>query len=214
MSIISIVFSTEFIIATASYAIIIMLALPCFDRIHRVLEHSLLQWSWDKIGMPFLRAVLMLLFLLLSYPVIFAISDAPPVIALLDNDELRVNYLINLIFVVTLLFPLIPVLGKWEELILPAQAITASAMLFSWLAADLGFKNIHYWPGIITVISILVIAFLSHWLALAVSHFLGDAIDEKFSVEHAGHLLSRALVLFMQSPAILLYGSALGRQLN
>mgnify|MGYP005641398805 FL=1 len=129
MSIISIVFSTEFIIATASYAIIIMLALPCFDRIHRVLEHSLLQWSWDKIGMPFLRAVLMLLFLLLSYPVIFAISDAPPVIALLDNDELRVNYLINLIFVVTLLFPLIPVLGKWEELILPAQAITASAML-------------------------------------------------------------------------------------
>jgi hypothetical protein len=214
MSIISIVFSTEFIIATASYAIIIMLALPCFDRIHRVLEHSILQWSWDKIGMPFLRAVLMLLFLLLAYPVIFAISDAPPVIALLDNDELRVNYLINLIFVVTLLFPLIPVLGKWEELILPAQAITASAMLFSWLAADLGFKNIQYWPGIITVISILVIAFLSHWLALAVSHFLGDAIDEKFSVEHAGHLLSRALVLFMQSPAILLYSAALGRQLN
>jgi hypothetical protein len=214
MSIISIVFSTEFIIATASYAIIIMLALPCFDRIHRVLEHSILQWSWDKIGMPFLRAVLMLLFLLLAYPVIFAISDAPPVIALLDNDELRVNYLINLIFVVTLLFPLIPVLGKWEELILPAQAITASAMLFSWLAADLGIKNIQYWPGIITVISILVIAFLSHWLALAVSHFLGDAIDEKFSVEHAGHLLSRALVLFMQSPAILLYSAALGRQLN
>jgi hypothetical protein len=214
MSIISIVFSTEFIIATASYAIIIMLALPCFDRIHRALEHSLLQWSWDKIGMPFLRAVLMLLFLLLAYPVIFAISDAPAVIALLDNDELRVNYLINLIFVVTLLFPLIPVLGKWEELILPAQAITASAMLFSWVAADLGFKNIHYWPDIITVISILVIAFVSHWLALAVSHYLGDAIDEKFSVEHTGHLLSRALVLFMQSPAILLYSAALGRQLN
>ncbi len=214
MSIISIVFSTEFIIATASYAIIIMLALPCFDRIHRVLEHSVLQWSWDKIGMPFLRAVLMLLFLLLAYPVIFAISDAPPVIALLDSDELRINYLINLIFVVTLMFPLIPVLGKWEELILPAQAITASAMLFSWLAADLGIQGIHYWPDIITVVSILVLAFLSHWLALAVSHDLGDAIDEKLSVEHSGHLLSRARVLFMQSPAILLYSSALGRQLS
>jgi len=54
----------------------------------------------------------------------------------------------------------------------------------------------------------------THWLAQAASHYLGDAIDEKFSVEHAGHLLSRALVLFMQSPAILLYSSALGRQLS
>ena len=214
MSIVQIVFSTEFIFAAGTYAVIIMLALPCFDRIHRALEHSVLQWPWDHIGMPLLRAALMLLFILLAYPLIFAIADAPSIGTLLDNDERRVNYLINLLFLVTLLFPLIPVLGEWEELILPAQAIAACSLLFTWLAAAQGLSNIRYWPGINTVVYILVLAFVTHKLAQAVSHYLGESIDEKFNITDAGQLLSRALVLFMQSPAILLYSAALGRQLN
>jgi hypothetical protein len=214
MSIIQIVFSTEFIFAASAYAIIIMLALPCFDRIHGALDHSVLQWPWDHIGMPLLRAALMLVFILLAYPHIFAIADAPSIGTLLDSGERRVNYLINLLFLVTLLFPLVPVLGEWEELILPAQAIAACSLLFSWLAAAQGLSNIHYWPGINTVVYILVLAFVTHWLALAISHYLGEAIDEKFNVTDAGHLLSRTLVLFMQSPAILLFSVALGRQLN
>jgi hypothetical protein len=214
VSIIQIVFSTEFIIATASYAFLIMPAILCFDRIHTALDHSSLQWAWDRIGMPLLRAGLMLLFILLAYPVIFAIDDVPPVTSLLDTNEPRLNYLVNLLFLVTLLFPVIPILGKWEELILPAQAICASAMLFSWLAADLGVKGVSYWPGINTLILIVLIAFITHWLAVTVSHYLGEAVDEKLNIRDSGLILSRALILFMQSPAILLFSVALGRQLS
>jgi len=213
MSIFQIVFSADFIFALGVYAITIMLALPSFDKIHKALGHSMLQWPWDHIGMPLLRSALMLLFILLAYPIIFAITDAPSITELLDGNEKRVNYLINLLFLVTLLFPLIPVVGEWEELVLPAQAIAACMLLFSWLATELGVVNIQYWPGIDIVLYILVLAFVTYWMAIALSHYLGEFIDEKFNVTDAGNLISRAIVLFMQSPAILIFSAALGRQL-
>jgi hypothetical protein len=214
MSVFHIILSTKFIIAIGVYAITIVLGLLCFNKIHSSLDHSILQWPWDNIGMPLFRAALMLVFILLAYPLIFAIADAPSLQTLLDTDERRVNYLVNLLFLITLLFPLVPVLGKWEELILPTQAIAASATLFSWLAAHQGITDIQYWPGLNTALYILVLAFVTHWLAVIAFQYLGEAIDEKFNVTNAGQLLSRALVLFMQSPAILIYCAALGRQLN
>lgn len=214
MSVFHIILSAKFITAIGVYAITIVLGLLCFNKIHNALDHSILQWPWDNIGMPLLRAALMLVFILLAYPLIFALVDAPSISTLLDANERRVNYLINILFLVTLLFPFIPVLGKWEELILPAQAIAASAMLFSWLAAYQGITDIQYWPGLYTALYILVLAFVTHWLAITAFQYLGETIDEKFNVTNAGQLLSRAFVLFMQSPAILIYCAALGRQLN
>jgi len=214
MSVFQVILSVKFIFAIGVYAITIVLGLLCYNKIHSALDHSILQWPWDNIGMPLLRATLMLVFILLAYPLIFAIADAPSISTLLDAHEKRVNYLINLLFLVTLLFPLIPVLGKCDELILPAQAIAASAMLFSWLAAHQGITDIQYWPGLNTALYILVLVFVTHWLAVTAFQYPGAAIDEKFNVTHAGQLLSRALVLFMQSPAILIYCAALGRQLN
>jgi len=213
MSIISIVFSTEYVSATVIYAVVIIICLPCFARIRGRLEDSLSQWSWDNIAAPLLRTFLIILFLLLAYPIIFSIKDAPHILILLKAEDLRINYLINLIFVVTILFPLIPVIGKWEQLILPIQSITASAMLFSWLASDLGVTDIHYLPDLFSLFIIIGLAFLSYWLAQKIAHFFGNAIDEKLNIKDSGTLLSRALILFMQSPAILVYCSALGRQL-
>ncbi len=214
MSIFQIVLSAEFIFALGIYAITIMVALPCFDRIHTALGHSVLQWPWDHIGMPLLRAALMMIFTLLAYPIIFGLNEAPSLIELHHGNEQRLNYLINILFLVTLFLPVMPVLGDWEELVLPIQAITACCLLFSWLVAELGISDIRYWPGLSVALYILILAFATHWMALALSHYLGEIIDEKFSVTDSGHLLSRALVLLMQSPAILIFSAALGRQLT
>jgi hypothetical protein len=213
MSIISIVFSTEYIFATVIYALVIIICLPCFTRIRGLLGGALSLWCWDNIAAPLLRTFLILFFLLLAYPIIFAVKDSPHILALLKAEDLRINYLINLIFVVTILFPLIPILGKREELILPIQAITASAMLFSWLASELGVADIRYLPGLYSLLTIVALAFLTYWLAQKIAHYFGDAIDEKLNLKDSGTLLSRALILFMQSPAIAVYCSALGRQL-
>jgi hypothetical protein len=88
----------------------------------------------------------MLIFFLMAYLTIFGIVDAPPLAALFNENATRVNYLVNMFFLTTLLFPLIPVIGKWEELILPVEAIAASSVLFSWTAADIGISTVHYWP--------------------------------------------------------------------
>jgi hypothetical protein len=214
MSIVQIVFSAKFVFALGVYAVFIVIALLCFNRIHMALEHSILQWPWDNIGMPLLRAALILVFILLAYPIIFGMEDAPSIATLIDTSEGRINYLINILFLITLLFPLVPLLGKWEELILPAQAIAACALLFSWITPGLEPGSIHYWPGLGTLLLILVLAFITHWLAQILSHYLGEVMDENFNVEQSGLLLSRALVLFMQSPAILLFSVALGRQIG
>ena len=214
MTILQIIFSTDFLLALGIYSFMVILTLRYLGNVHENLAHSVLQWPWVNIGLPLLRSALMLIFILIAYPTLFGIADAPPLAALFDANTTRVNYLVNILFLTTLLFPLIPVIGKWEELILPVQAIAASSMLFSWTAAEAGISVVQYWPGFLTILYILVWAFITHWLTRAGSHYLGEAIDSKYNVEYSGELLSRSILLILQSPAIVIFSAALGRQLN
>ncbi|MEE8321608.1 MAG: hypothetical protein V3R68_07210, partial [Gammaproteobacteria bacterium] len=89
------------------YFLSILIGIPLFDWIHKKLDNITLQFFWDHIGMPLLRTVLILIFIFLAYPLIFGISDAPSLSALLAADDMRIHYIINAVFVVTLFFPLI-----------------------------------------------------------------------------------------------------------
>lgn len=146
MTILQIIFNTDFMLALTIYSLLVILTLRYLGNIHEHLTHSVLQWPWANIGLSLLRSALMLIFILTAYPTIFGIVDAPPLAALFNENATRVNYLVNMLFVTTLLFPLIPIIGKWEELILPVQAIAASSVLFSWTAAEIGISTVHYWP--------------------------------------------------------------------
>jgi hypothetical protein len=213
MSVLEIVFSARFLAALSIYGILIAVILPYLDRIHDRLEHPVLQWKWDHIAMPLLQVVLLLLFILMAYPVIFGIPEAPPLSALLARDELRINYLVNLLFVVSLFFPLIPVAGNWHELILPLQGIAASMMIFSWLAASLGVARYNFWPGWYVVLFCLAFGVISRWLAAYIAMMVGNKLDKAFNVLDSGELFSRGLILLMQSPVILAFSSGLGKQL-
>lgn len=213
MSPIQIIFSADFMIAMLVYGIAIIICMPLFDRIHNSLNHSTLQWSWDHIGMPLLQAGLMVLFIVIAYPLIFGLKDAPSITSLIVQEELRLNHLINLIFILTLLFPLIPVIGTWGELVLPIQGIVACMLIFSWLADQRGLAQYSFWPGLEVIFYCLILAIITHWLAINLSRFIGHKFDETFNVTDSGELFSRSLVLFMQSPVILLFSTGLGKQL-
>ena len=213
MSIIQIMLSVDFLLALSVYADLVVVSVPCFNAMHRQLQNTILDWPWEHIARPLLRALLMIIFIALAYPVIFGLSEAPALFDVLAKGGHRLNLLLNLMFLVTLVFPILPIIGNQDELILPAQAILACSLLFSWLAAETGVPDVHYWPGILPLLFILVIAFISHWLASFLSHHAGHYVDEKFSLAESSDLLSRAFILFMQSPAILLYSAALGKQL-
>ncbi len=213
MSIIQILFSSDLVCAYLVYLGSILIFIPLFEWIHRKLDYFVLQWAWDHIGMPQLRAVLMVIFIFIAYPLIFGLSDAPPLSTLLAVDDMRIHYMINTVFVLTLLFPLIPVIGNWDEFILPAQGIAASLLLFSWLSEAREISDVSYWPGFNTLACMLVIAIGTHWLAVSVSSHLGHLLDKKFHVLDSGGIISRGIILFMQSPSILIFSLALGRQL-
>ena len=212
MSVIQIILSGQVLAAALVYALASMGGIILFEFIHQRLDNAVLQWQWDHIGMPLLRAGLMLLFIALAWPALFGLGGVPSLGELLARDDLRFSYLLDLVFIITLLFPLIPVIGAWEELILPLQGVTAAAMTFNWLAGAAGKTGVHYWPGLGTLALMVAVALVSHWLALTVSHGLGERLDKKFNVQHSGLLLSRALVLVMQYPVIVIYSHALGQQ--
>jgi hypothetical protein len=214
MSIIEILLSADFLTALFIYVLVITISLPLLEKIHASLKHPFLEWQWDHVVIPLYRAAMMILFLLLAYPVIFAVEEAPAISALLSENDLRLDYLINLLFVVSLFFPLLPVIGNWHELILPLQGILASMMIFSWLAQNLSVTDYSFWPGWEVIMACLFFGILTHWAASHIASYIGQRLDRRFNVLDSGDLLAGGLILIMQSPVILIYSVGLGSQLN
>ena len=213
MSLLQIILSDRFIVAVIVYGLATLLLFPLSVHISNILENPILFWIWDRIAIPLMQVLLLILFICLSYPLIFGMQQAPSIGTLLHGGELRMNNLVNILFLITLLFPLLPVFGRRHELILPLQAIVAVMMIFGWLAHELGIEHISFWPGTRNVILILIVAILAYRLTIKFAAVAGHRLDERFNVVQSGALISRCLILFMQSPAILIYSAGLGRQI-
>jgi hypothetical protein len=213
MSIFEQIFSQQFLIAFIIYAVLIAILFPLSARIHDRLENTILQWKWNHIAMPLFQAALLMIFILLTYPLIFGVEQAPSITSLLSQDDLRINYLVNLLFIISLIFPFIPVIGNLQELILPMQGIAASMMIFSWLALSLGVTEYSFWPGWDVIFYCMIIGVLTHWLAIYIAHLIGHRIDQHYNVIGSGELFSRGLILLMQCPVVLIFSAGLGKQL-
>lgn len=207
-------FHQQTFFAIVLYCIAVIMALYLFTYIHKKLDNNLLQYAWDKIGVPLIRACLIVGLILLVYPVNFGIESAPSIHDLLAVDGKRTNFLVNIIFLLTFAFPLIPVLGKWEELIIPLQGILASMIIFRWLCHQLEIEHYSLFPDINTWFFILIISLITHWLAKYVSAEFGEYLDELYHREGFQVLVFKAVVLIMQSPVIFIFGLALGKQLS
>lgn len=213
MSLSQVLVNGHFLFACLVYAVTVIIAVLFLERIHNALNHAFLQWAWDHVGIPLARAGLLILFILLAYPVLFGTQTAPPLQTLFAADAMRVNHLLNLVFLITLLLPLIPVIGTRPAWVVPLQGIAACALLFSWLATEQGLEKVSYWPGGNTLMLIAVIAIATYWLAIYLSRQVGQHLDTAFEVKGASILVFEATVLVFQTPALLLFSLALGRQL-
>ena len=204
----------QILFAFIVYSIAVMAAIPLFEWVHTRLDHHHLQYFWDKIGNPMLRTLLLIAFILLVYPLNFGIEKAPAINSLLGTQELRFNFLINIVFILTFLFPLLPVIGKWDELIIPLQGMIASMIIFSWLCQAMGLKNYSLLPGLDTFSWIFVISFITHWLAVYIAEPIGGWLNHSFDRTGFKQLVFQGVVMIMQSPVIIIFGLALGKQLN
>jgi len=182
--------------------------------LHAVAEVEVSHWLFAHVVIPAARAMTLVLFILVAYPALFGLQEAPPLSELLAADRLRLTTLLNVVFLLTLLLPLLPGIGRLPELVLPLQGITAATLLFRWLASTLPEHEIHYWPGLGTVAGLLALAVFTHWLATGLAHVLAQRLDKAFGIEGSDKLIYRSVVMMMQMPVILLYTLSLGAQLR
>ncbi len=203
----------------------ILLACLCFGCVNlllanceqhfftRMAEHSITAWLAEHVYLPLARIFSILLFISLAYPALFGLREAPGIFSLLADGEHRVSHLINLGFLLSLLLPLLPVLGRLPSLVLPAQGLLAAAMLFTWLARTRDLE-VSLWPGWITMGLVLLWAVLGQRIAVWIAQQCGDHWNTHNTSEDQNRVYYEMAILFFQIPAILLYTLSLGEQLH
>ena len=214
MSIIDIFFHHKIIIAMLVF-ISISIATEIVGRKILLLLHdaSPSEWMFEHIFIPLARAIGLMIFILLSYPILFGIHDAPPLSTLLSSGSHRISTLMNIVFVLPLLFSLIPVVGKIPAFILPIQAIAGSSLIFSWMQGAETMHSIHYFPRIHIVLTIIALAIISHALARWASNHLSNIVNRWWNIDDGQLIVYRIVILAIQLPVILIYTRGLGLQL-
>lgn len=175
---------------------------------------SATEWIFEKVFIPLSRAIGLMIFILLSYPLLFGINDAPSLSELLSTGSHRISTLMNILFILPLAFSVIPVFGGIPALLLPVQGIAGSTLVFSWMQAALNLTDIHYIPSLVVILVIILFAVLTHefakWLALHIS----GRINNYFHINDGQKVVYRIVVVVAQLPVILIYTTGLGGQLQ
>lgn len=213
MTVSDVILHHRFILAVSCHAVLIIAGLVLIRHLENKQQHILTNWMWQAIIEPLYRAFVLVCFIFIAYPVIFGLEQADSISMLLSVDEDRSHHLLNLVFISSLLLPLLPVIGKWTELILPIQAILCCMMVFSWLAASLGIEQYSLWPGTFILVVIVMLALLTHFLSVQIAKWAGDHLDQHFNVTGFEKIIAEIIILFMQAPAVVIYSLGLGRQI-
>jgi hypothetical protein len=176
-------------------------------------SNHVFHWSREYLLTPFARAAVIVTFVLLAYPALFGLRYAPEIARLLAEESLRLNNLLGILFLSTLLLPLLPPFTKRTELIVPLQGVIATAAVFTWYTDYLGATSASVWPGLPSALLIAAIIVFGHRLAAHTGRRLGHALDVAFHTTGFDRVVPNAMELLAQAPIILIYGYVLGRQI-
>lgn len=205
----------QLLFALALFVIVsVLIEVAAYKLLLAIVDVAPSHWLIEHTVIPAARALALTSFILAAHPVLFGMESAPPVSELLAAGQLRLTSLVNVIFLLSLLLPLIPVFSRWPAFVLPIQGIAAATMVFYWWASTQPQAEIHFWPGTTTLLSLLVFAFVTHEIAKQLSHQLEKRIDAIIERKGSGQLIYRTVMMVMQMPVILIYTLSLGQQLT
>ncbi len=97
--------------------------------------------------------------------------------------------------------------GIIPALVIPIQAILATAMLFNWAAP---ISTISLVPSIWVFLLFLVLSIVTHKFAKLFANFVGNNLKNNFNQQDMTHLIYESSLLAFQVPAILVYGFLFG----
>lgn len=191
-----------------------LLELPLeYQVTQRLSPNRVIDWLWEYVGAPLLRALLIVGFVLVAYPVLFGLRDAPTIAVLLSQGSLRLTNLVNVAFMLSLLLPLLAPFQRRLGLVLAIQGVVATAMVFDWYASWIGAHSIGPWPGFAPAVMVCGVAFVVHYAAAPMGQALGHFLDDRCGTRGLDRIVPHAVALVAQTPTILVYGYALGQQL-
>jgi hypothetical protein len=170
-------------------------------------------WCWEHVGIPLMRAACIVLFVHLAYPGLFGLREAPDLQVLLAAHEAGPSSVLGVAFLLALFAPVLPLLHRHPELVLPLQGMLATAFLFAWLTDYLHMNAISVWPGIDVMALVIAGAWLMHRLARLAGRALGETADSLNDTRGYDTLAVHVVTMMAQLPVILIYSTGLANQI-
>lgn len=214
MYLFDILLSGQLLIAIALFGLLAA-AEPFFERWveHHFADNAAALWSWEHLGLPLLRALLVLGFVYCAYPSLFGLREAPPIGVLLAAADARTSTVLGVMYLLALLAPVLPLFYSHPEFVLPMQGMLATAFLFKWMTSYLHMTAVSVWPGGDLVLAIGLTSYLAHRLGRRLGYRLGATADDLGGREGFDALVTHIVTLQAQLPVIVIYAAGLGRQI-
>lgn len=207
-------FDGRVLMATGLYALLAATE-PFLERwVERVFhDNPPALWFQEHLGIPLLRAACVVLFVYLAYPSLFGLRVAPDLGTLLAAHTGGTSTLLGIAFLVALVSPVVPVLYRHPELVLPIQGVLATALLFDWLTDYLHMTAVSPWPGADVMVLAFGSAWVMHRLARGLGRRLGEAADAATGSAGYDLLAVHVITMIAQLPVILIYGTGLAARI-
>ena len=204
--IIQVVFSPRFFLAAVVFVILSLLVtwlgICLQEKLH---DAPFNDWLAEHVGIPLLHVITMILFIAILFPVLFPQEAIPSFLTLLTSESGRMNQLVNWVFVLSLMIPMIPVLGPRIEIVFPIQGIVIVGLITNWIAIYLDAPRITLLPGGMDFLLMLIWGVIGARLAVSLSRTAGDYIDGQYHLAHTGAFIYPILALILQTPTLTLY---------
>ena len=165
------------------------------------------------LGKPLLFTFSVVLFIYLAYPASFGLAQTASLSNILEANRKTPNSLVNLVFILGFLLPIIPVLGKLPGTVVAIQAMVGNAAVFKWMTAQSTSQTVSLLPNPAPVALLLTVCWLLHVISTRISLTLGDLVDRSFNRNGFSYLFNPAINILLHSPFILAYTLSLGNQL-
>ena len=213
MNYFDVLFNPTLVMATLVYTVMAISFEIIYQRfLHKISTVSGTHWIAKHIGMPFFHIILLIAFIYMSYPILYGLESQnlngerilPSLTQLLNSRSGQTMKMVNALFIISVLLPLIPMFNRFLALILPLQAIAGSAILYGWLCQLTG-AEFSILPDYKTIALIVLFSFIANLAAKSLASLLGANLNTQYHTHDMEKVIYKSVLLILQVPILLIY---------
>jgi len=207
-----VLFHPTIILSTILYLILVISFETSYQLfLHKISHVTASHWIAKKIGTPFFHVILLVSFIYMTYPILYGLDgkELPTLSKLFDIVEDPNRSMMNSLFIISAILPLIPIINRFIALILPLQAIAGSAIVYSWMADYMDIKY-SLFPSVEVLAIIVLFSLLAEYSAKTLVVLTGHSMNqinylENFQLQDIDAVVYKSTLLAFQIPILLIY---------